>query len=91
MYRLTISESFQVQIEGKPPRTWYALEGAFDGEHQLPAIGSLLLVQTPDGRSVAAQLAARSIWEREASLRFHDHELEEQGFAPGSVVLWRQG
>jgi len=88
MYRLTIAESFQVQIGDRPARTWYTLEGEFESEQQLPAVGSLLLVQTPDRRQVAAQLAARSIWEKEASLRFH--ELEEQGFAPGSQVLWRR-
>ena len=88
MYRLTIAESFQVQIGDRPARTWYALEGEFESEQQLPPLGSLLLVQTNDGRTVAAQLAACSISEKEASLRFH--ELEEQGFAPGTVLLWRR-
>jgi len=88
MYRLTIAESFQVQIGGRPARTWYALEGEFESEQQLPPLGSLLLLQSPDGRTVAAQLAGRSLWEREASLRFN--ELEAQTFEPGSLVLWRR-
>ena len=88
MYRLTIAESFQVQIGDRPARTWYALEGEFESEQQLPPVGSLLLLQSPEGHTVAAQLAGRSLWEREASLRFN--ELEAQSFAPGSLVLWRR-
>lgn len=87
MYTLILADAHQVQIEGRPAHTWYAVEGFFESEQQLPAPGSLLLIETPDGRSVAAQLAARSLWEKEASLRFN--ELEEQSFPPGSRLRWR--